>query len=65
MNEDAYQYTETDVELALRFLRTNFPTYATPENAIKVLVYTHDQTKSIEDISVDEVEELLSDLESH
>lgn len=50
MNDDQYQYTEADVEATLKLLRLHYPKFATPENAVKVLVYIHDETKSIEDM---------------
>lgn len=63
MNDDQYQYTEADVEATLKLLRLHYPKFATPENAVKVLVYIHDETKSIEDISDEEIEKLLENLE--
>lgn len=65
MNEENYKYTEEDVEGALRFLRLHVPEFATPENAIKLLVYMREQSKKIEDISDDEIEKVLEDLESY
>lgn len=62
---DEYQYTKEDVETALHFLSTNFPKWATPENAVKVLVYLHDKTKTIEELSETELESLLKDLEEN
>jgi hypothetical protein len=64
MNEE-YQYNKEDVETALHFLSTNFPKLATPENAVKVLVYMHKNTISIENISDNEIELLLQDLEEN
>jgi hypothetical protein len=61
MNNDAYQYTERDVEKTLHFLSTNYPKIATPENAIKVLVYMRDQTRSIEELSHEELNAILYD----
>ena len=63
MNDETYHYTEDDVEKMLHFLSTNLPKYATPENAIKTLVYLHNQMKSFEDLSPSEVETFLQDLE--
>lgn len=65
MEDDKYQYTEEDVEVALRFLRLQLPAYATPENAVKVLVYCHEQMISLEDFSAKSAEKVLLDLESH
>ncbi len=59
MNNDAYQYTEEDVEKTLHFLSTNFPKIATPENAIKVLVYMREQTRSIEELSPEELDVVM------
>lgn len=65
MDKTDYKYTEEDVEAALRFLRLNFPSYATPENAIKVLVYTREHTVKLEELSTEDVEKTLQDLEDH
>lgn len=65
MDDTEYKYTEEDVEAALRFLRLHLPTYATPENAIKVLVYMRDYTRSLEELSSEEIENVLQDLEEH
>ena len=61
-NEE-YHYTKEDVAKMLHFLSLHFPELATPENAIKVLVYLHEQYKSIEDVTAEELENILSDLE--
>lgn len=61
MNEE-YKYTKEDVEAALHFLSTNFPKLATPENAVKTLVYLYERTIAIEDLSGDELESLLQNL---
>lgn len=61
-NED-FQYTESDVETALHFLSVHTPQFATPENAVKLLVYIHEQTKEIEDTSPEELEDLFQNLE--
>jgi len=63
--KEEYQYNKDDVETALHFLSTNFPKLATPENAVKVLVYLHDKTIEIEDLSGDELESLLKNLEEN
>ena len=65
MDDTNYQYNEEDVEIALRFLRLHLPRYATPENAIKVLMYCREQQKALESISSDEAEKALKDLEEH
>ena len=65
MDNADYKYTEDDARAALRFLRLNFPSYATPENAIKVLVYTREHTVKLEDLSAEEIEKTLQDLEDH
>ena len=65
MNDSNYQYNEEDVEIALRFLRLHLPKYATPENAIKVLMYSREQQKALESISSDEIEKTLQDLEEN
>ena len=65
MDNADYKYTEEDVEAALRFLRLNFPSYATPENAIKVLVYTRERTVKLEELSSEEIEKTLQNLEDH
>ena len=65
MNDSNYQYSKEDVEIALRFLRLNLPKYATPENAIKVLMYSREHQKTLEEISADEIEKTLKDLEDH
>ena len=65
MNDSNYQYSKEDVEIALRFLRLNLPKYATPENAIKVLIYSREQQKALESISSDEIKKTLQDLEDH
>lgn len=41
--DDEYQYTKDDVEKMLHFLSTNFPNLATPENAVKALVYMREK----------------------
>lgn len=64
MNEE-YKYTKEDVEAALHFLSTNFPNLATPENAVKTLVYLHEKTIAIEELSGDELESLLKNLEEN
>lgn len=58
-----YKYTEADVEVVLHFLATNFPKVATPENAVKVLVYMNEQTKELESMSPEEFERLLEGLQ--
>ena len=63
MDDTNYQYNEEDVEIALRFLRLHLPKYATPENAIKVLMYSREQQKALESLSSDEIEKTLQDLE--
>ena len=65
MDDTNYQYNEEDVEIALRFLRLHLPKYATPENAIKVLIYSREQQKALESLSSDEAEKALKDLEEH
>lgn len=65
MDNTEYTYTEEDVAAVLRFLRLNFPAYATPENAIKVLVYTREHTVKLEELSSEEIEKTLQDLEDH
>ncbi len=65
MDNIGYSYTEEDVEVVLRFLRLNFPTYATPENATKVLIYTREHTVQLEELSSEEIEKSLQDLEDH
>ena len=65
MDNTDYQYNEEDVEIALRFLRLHLPKYATPENAIKVLMYSREHQKTLEEISADEIEKTLKDLEDH
>ena len=65
MDDSNYQYNKEDVEIALRFLRLHLPKYATPENAIKVLMYGREQQKALESISSDEIEKTLQDLENH
>ena len=63
MDNTDYQYNEEDVEIALRFLRLHLPKFATPENAIKVLMFSREQQKALESISSDEIEKTLQDLE--
>ena len=65
MDDTEYKYTEEDVEATLRFLRLNFPSYATPENAIKVLVYTREHVVKLEELSAEEIQKTLQDLEDH
>jgi hypothetical protein len=65
MSEPQYQPTEEDILVALRYLRFSLPTYATPENAIKLLNYSHDHYKSLEELHPDMIEEVLKDLESY
>lgn len=65
MNDEDFQYTESDVEVALHFLSTQTPQHATPENAVKLLVYIHEKTKGIEDTSIEELEALFEDLSDH
>lgn len=64
MDDSNYKYTEADVEVALRFLRLSLPKYATPENAIKVLVYSREHLKKVEETNPEEIEKILQDLES-
>lgn len=64
MNEE-YKYKKEDVEKVLNFLSTNFPEKATPEYAVKVLVYLRKKTLAIEDLGGDELEVSLQDLEEH
>jgi hypothetical protein len=64
MNEE-YEYKKEDVEAVLHFLSANFPKKATPENAIKVLVYMHDHMITTESISSDAIEDMLKDLENN
>ncbi|NCU38476.1 hypothetical protein EOL96_05485 [Candidatus Saccharibacteria bacterium] len=61
--DDEYQYTKEDVEKMLHFLSAYFPKLATPENAVKALVYLRDKTIAIEKASDDELKALLQDLE--
>ena len=63
MNDSNYQYNKEHVEIALRFLRLHLPKYPTPENAIKVLMYSREQQKALESLSSDEIEKTLQDLE--
>lgn len=65
MDDEVYQYTEEDVEKALHFLSTNLQKYATPENAIKVLVYMHKHAENLETLSLEEIDAELSNLESY
>lgn len=65
MDDSNYQYSKEDVEIALRFLRLHLPKYATPENAIKVLMFSREQQKALESLSSDEIEKTLQDLENH
>ena len=65
MDDTNYQYSKEDVEIALRFLRLHLPRYATPENAIKVLMYCREKQKALESLSSDEAEKALKDLEEH
>ena len=65
MDDTEYTYTQEDVEAMLHFLSLNVPSYATPENAVKVLVYMYEQAKNAEEISPEEVEKILRDLEEH
>lgn len=65
MEDDNYHYTEEDAEVALRFLRLHLPKYATPENAINVLIYCREKAKAIEELSSNEVEDFLVDFEEH
>lgn len=65
MVTDDYEYTEQDVEEALHFLTLHAPKFATPENAVKVLMYLHEQTKELESTTPAELEELLNDLENN
>lgn len=65
MDDEAYTYTQEDVEKMLRMLRLNVPKFATPENAVKVLVYMREHTRKIEETSPEELEEILRDLEEH
>lgn len=63
MDDTEYKYTEEDVVIALRFLRLHLPTYATPENAIKVLVYVREHMRNLEELSPEEIEKTLQNLE--
>lgn len=65
MEDDNYQYTEEDVEIALRFLRINFPRYATPENAVRVLIFCKEKATNIENLSSEAVENYLLDKEDN
>lgn len=62
--DDEYQYTKDDVEKMLHFLSTNFPNLATPENAVKALVYMREKTITIENASSDELNALIQDIEN-
>lgn len=61
MEDVNYQYTEKDVEEVLRFLRLHVPDYATPENAIKVLVYTREKSMHLSDIPHEEIDRVVLD----
>ena len=65
MATDNYEYTEKDVEVALHFLTLHASKFATPENAVKVLTYVHEQTKELESTTPGELEELLNELENN
>jgi hypothetical protein len=65
MKDDNYQYKEEDVETALRFLRLHLPDYATPENAIKVLVFMRNKVRPLDKLSGEDVGAILQDLETH
>lgn len=65
MSDSDYKFKEEDVETALRFLRLHLPDYATPENAIKVLVYMNSKVKPLDKLSSEDVETILQDLETH
>jgi len=65
MDDTSYQYTKNDVEVMIRFLRLHYPKFATPENAIKVLVYMREQSRLIDDMSEKEFENVLKDLEDY
>jgi hypothetical protein len=65
MSDSEYHFKEEDVETALKFLRLHLPKYATPENAIKVLVYMHNKVKPLDKLSSEDVEVVLQDFETH
>lgn len=65
MEDDNYQYTEEDVEIALRFLRIHCPRYATPENAVRVLIFCKEKATNIKNLSSEAVENYLLDKEDN
>lgn len=65
MDDEAYTYTQEDVEKMLRMLRLNVPKSATPEIVMKMLVYMREHDKNIEETSPEEFEKILRDLEEH
>ncbi len=65
MDNSNYQYTKNDVEIMVRFLRLHFPKFATPENAIKVLMFMREESRLIDDMTEEEIENILKDLEDH
>jgi|GEM_PF-1774585 len=65
MSEPNYQPTDEDILGMLHHLRLNLPEYATPENAIKLLVQMHGHYKSLEDLYPEQIEKILKDLEEH
>lgn len=61
MNEE-YEYKKEDVEKVLNLLSTSFPEKATPEYAVKVLVYMREKTLAIEDLGGEDFKSLIKDL---
>jgi hypothetical protein len=65
MDESEYRPTEEDILTVLRYLRLNYPEYATPEKAIGLLRHSRGYYKALEELHPDEVEKLLQDFEDH
>ena len=65
MSEPEYQPTKDDILTMLHNLRVNLPSYATPENAIKLLNYQHAHLNALEELHPEEIEKILQDLEDH
>jgi hypothetical protein len=65
MEKNLYKPTEDDILAVMKFIRLHRPELATPENAIKLLAYQHENYLAIEEISPETIEKILQDLESH
>lgn len=64
MEDPEYQITKEDTLVMLKHLRHAAPEYATPENAIKLLVWQRTHYKALEELHPELIEEILKDFES-